>query len=235
VVATALRLGEKPFQDGVPGKGVNWYRIPPVGADRPLVVTLQPIGGDDSDLYLFPGSGALYGSGATCLGSSSRLPAGGGDRLPSGFAPDWVVLEAKASQGWPTTQVAVWGVPGGFPPKKRYFIECDPVWGLTIDGPMKGGTLAPRDSHWCRFKVKAGHKYWISVTYYSAVVHVMLYVYLERATRFIAGNTPPVVSFTAEQSGTCYLRVYGNTDAPCPYAVGVNDITGLEAAPRPVR
>ncbi|NPV48657.1 MAG: hypothetical protein HPY69_17080 [Armatimonadetes bacterium] len=217
-VATALRLGEPPVLQRVPAKSVNWYRIPPIGVDRPLLVTLQPTADEDSDLYLFPGSATGYGSGATCLGSSNRLPLGNTDR-PGGFAPDWVVLEATDSKGWPAAQVAVWGAPGGATPK-HYRIECDPVWGLTVGGSSKGATLTYRDSHWYRFPVKAGHSYWIEREYGSADGRCDVYAYLGRATRYLGAGAFPQLDAT--ETGTCYLRLYGSTSAACPYTILVD-------------
>lgn len=216
-VATALRLGEPPLLQRVPAKSVNWYRIPAVGVDRPLLVTLQPTADEDSDLYLFPGSATGYGSGATCLGASNRLPLGNIDR-PAGYAPDWVALEATDSKGWPTAQVAVWGAPGGATPK-HYRLECDPVWGLTVDGSAKGGTLTYRDSHWYRFPIKAGHSYWVNREYLSADGRCSMYAYLGRATRYLGAGALP--QLTATETGTCYLRMYGYTTAACPYTVDV--------------
>lgn len=216
-IATALRLGDPALVDRVPEKAVNWYRIPPVGVDRPLIVTLQPTADEDSDLYLFQGSATGYGAGATCLGASSRLPLGNTDR-PNGYAPDWVALDATDSKGWPTAQVAVWGAAGGGSPK-HYRIECDPVWGLTVDGAHKSGTVTYRNSHWYRFAVKAGHVYFIQRWYTSADGRMNVYAYLNRATRYLTANNGEV---HPDQNGFCYLRLYGTSTVACPYGIEVD-------------
>jgi hypothetical protein len=219
--ATAIALGFPPLNGKVPAKAVNWYRIPPVGVTRPLVVSLQPTHGEDSDLYVFAGSGAGYAPGATCLGSSTRLPTGGDDQTHS-FVTDWVAFDAKPSSGAPAAQIAVWGVPGGATPC-RYRTECSPVWGLTVNSPTpKGATVGYQDSHWYRFAVQAGQSYWIDVMLQSAEADVDIFAYLGKSTRYLGKSAVGGLQVDPGLSGSCYVRVYSMWITESPYTLQVS-------------
>jgi hypothetical protein len=205
---TALVIEAPPLTGRTPAKNINWYRVPPVSATRELLVTLQPTADEDSDLYLLSADGETYSPKAACLGYSNRLPAGGDD--VNGYAPDWAAFTTPNSQGRQSAQVAVYGMATGATPK-HYRVECDPVWGLTVNGVTKGGSLTLYDSHWYRFAGQAGTDYDVMLQAISGDPDT--YVYQGDATHFIAKDTQvgsgTSVGFTAAVDGYYYVRVHG--------------------------
>lgn len=205
---TPLVIGEVPLVGRVPARNVNWYRVPAVGTPRRLLVTLQPTADEDSDLYLLSADGETYNPKAASLGYSNRLPTGGDD--VDGYAPDWVAFDTVATAGRQAAQVAVCGVATGATPK-HYRVECDPVWGLTVNGPSKTGSLAQHDSHWYRFLGQQGVHYDVMLVANNGDPDT--YIYEGDAKHFIAKDVQvgsgTSVGFTASVSGFYYVRVYG--------------------------
>lgn len=205
---TALVIGEAPLTGRTPSRSINWYRVPPVSTTRMLLVTLQPTADEDTDLYLLSGDGEAYSPKAACLGYSNRLPVAGDD--VNGYAPDWVAFDIGATAGRQAAQVAVCGVATGVTPK-HYRVECDAVWGLTVNGVAKAGTLTEYDSHWYRFLGQQGTSYDVMLLAQSGDPDT--YVYQGDARHFIAKDVQvgsgTSVGFTASVTGYYYIRVHG--------------------------
>ncbi len=204
---TALVIGEAPLAGKTPARNISWYRVPPVGAVRELLVMVQPTADEDTDLYLLSANGPTYKPKAVSLGYSNRLPAGGDE--VHGYAPDWVAFTTEATTGLQTAQVAIYGVATGATPK-HYRVECDPVWGLTVNGVTKNGSLAQYDSRWYRFAGKMGQDYRIIVGATGGDPDA--YAYQGEAKHFVAKHTVTgggTLHLTAAANGPYYLRLYG--------------------------
>lgn len=209
---SALVIGEAPLTGRTPARSINWYRVPPVSSSRRLLVTLQPTADEDTDLYLLSADGEAYRPEAACLGYSNRLPSGGDD--VDGYAPDWVAFDTGATAGRQAAQVAVCGVATGATPK-HYRLECDPVWGLTVNGTSKSGSLAEHDSRWYQFTGQIGKDYRIIVG--TSGGDPDTYAYQGDAKHFVAKHTVTgggTVYLTAAANGTYFVRLYGFRAGP---------------------
>jgi len=197
-----------PKKDRVPKKQISWYKLDNLTATQTCLVCIQPTANEDADLYVMDGRGSGYYDGSGCIAYSVRFPAGASDQISLGYAPDWVVFDSGATQGWPSAQVAVYGVDGD-PRLKNYRIEAENVWGITVNGGGAGGSIEEYDSHWWQFDATNGTAYTVTLTATSGDPD--LYVYQDRATEFVDSDTGVgggSVSFTATDTVRHIIRVY---------------------------
>lgn len=215
-LGTPLLIDQLPAACTVPRNRAFWYGIQ-LQAQQPYVITLQPSEADeDSDLYLFrPQSGQLRP-----LGNSRR--GHDGDTLAT---PDWVAFTTNeggihhvAVTGWsPTT--------AGDP--NNYRLEADQVRTVEVNGAASTGELAQLDSHFYTFQAQAGVPQTVTLTSTTGDADLFVYgaaSYLLRGSD--TGENEDVVSFTPDETGPNYVRVYGAATTSS-YSLTV----GAEASP----
>ncbi len=203
-----LKFDVAPKKDRVPKKHISWYKLDNLTSTQTCLVCIQPTADEDADLYVMDGRGSGYGNGSGCIGYSVRLPSGATDQVTGGYAPDWVLFDSGATQGWPTAQVAVYGV-NGDPRLKNYRIEAENVWSVAVNGGPASGSIAEYDSHWWQFNATNGTAYTVTLTANSGDPD--LYVYQDEATEFVDSDESVgggSVSFTATDTVRHIIRAY---------------------------
>lgn len=204
-----LGLNAAPAAGTVPVRQVSWYRLAAYPTDRKVVITLQQLAPEDSDLFVL--SSAPYLSGANLLGSSTRSASGGDGDVCDAGVPDWLFLSLPAPNDNPAAQIAVYGV-NNDPALKHYQLAIDTVTTLAVDAVAAvHGSVPEFDSRWYRFRPTVGQTYDV----YAALASGSdpdLFVYRGSATGFVGADTTAGtahVRFTATNDTWHYVRLYG--------------------------
>ena len=202
-----------------PAGWANWFAVP-VGTTGSWVITLQPTGLQEVDLYVLEGRSSDFTDGADCKAYSNRattpFPS---DHVKGGYAPDWV---APWLAGWlrsPSAYVAVAGPASGLT-AGSFTIEADRPGGLSVGGASSAGSLAAGNSRWFTIWATFGTSY--SVVLSSLGGDPDLYVYENTSTEYVTGSAASggaTVSFAAAEAGFHYIRVYAYND--CKYVIHV--------------
>jgi hypothetical protein len=210
-MGTLLSFGRWPKTATVTAKNVNWFRVAGAKAAAVCVVTLQPTADEDADLFVMKGDASGFGgSGDDCLGYSRRTPDGGAPDPVHGFAPDWVAYEPGNTSGWPSAQVAVYGMHSGTA-VKHFWVEADRASQLVVNGGGYTHTVEGGNSNWYYFAATSGLQYTVRLQSVTAG-DPDSYVYGSTASQFKAKHTAAGggdAVFTATETGRHYIRVFG--------------------------
>lgn len=195
----------------------DWYYIQPLNTDLRLVIMVQPTANEDSDLYVFEGTGSDFDDDANCLAYSRRLPTlnQGPDSL-GGYAPDWVAIDFTDTNGYPAAQVGVYGYENWGVSEYHYRIEVDKIRWISVNGPWYHSKVAYQQSDWWAFWGTTGNHYVVRTV---SPGNPDMYVYEQHSSGFIDDEEGPaggIVEFDADYSGWHYVRVFGAKTTPGP-------------------
>lgn len=207
-VPTLLRVGTSPLLAKVPQGQINWFRLPAARFARTWVLTLQQLGGADTDLYAFEGPGNVLGDGLAALAFSNRQPGSDSDTV-DGDVPDWLSIPVVDSGGHAAAMVAVYGAQ--LPVFSGDFtLEADNVFELTPEAAATRGTTVGGDSRWYRFRSRASTTYQITLT--NVTRNPDMYVYRKNALGYTvrAVGTTSAVLFAAPEADDYYVRIFAN-------------------------
>jgi len=203
----------------VPTGWANWYAVPP-SVTGYWVVTLQPTGTAEVDLYAMEGHSTDFADGVACKAYSNRastpFPS---DHVKGGYAPDWV---APWLAGWihsPSAYVAVVG-PADGATAGSFTVEADRPGALTVGGASSAGSLAAGNSRWFDIWCTLGTAYTVTMNAISGDPD--LYIYENSSTEYVTGSAAAggaTATFTAAEMGFHFIRVYAYND--CKYSIRV--------------
>jgi hypothetical protein len=218
-VGGLLSFGARGIDSTVAKKQTNWFRLPANASTKPIVVLLQPTADEDSDLYVMRGNAQNWPGSDACLGYSNRTPTGGADPLPTyGVAPDWVAFAPGDTSGWPAGQIAVYGMEGGSA-TKHFWVEADVVDTLTVNGGAFAHSVDGGMSRWYKFAATAGKQYTVRLGNPLSGTPDC-FVYGNKSTKFKAQHSGiGDAIFTATETSTHYVRVWGEAPGANNYAV----------------
>jgi hypothetical protein len=213
-LGTLLKFGDVPKTTTVPRKQTNWFRLPPIGAGKTIVVTLQPTADEDSDLYV------MKGPAGPVLAYSNRTPTAGSDPLPTyGYVPDWAAFTPGNTHGWPAALIAAFGMPNGTA-TKHFWVESDIVSPLIVNGGGYSHAVQGGSSNWYSFPATAGKQYTVRLAQF--VGKPDWFVYGDKSWKFkaqyISGGGGDAV-FTATETTTHFVRVWGESPGANTYHV----------------
>lgn len=214
-----------PARTGVVDRAnIDWYYLQPLSpASIELIIMIQPTANEDADLYVLEGIVSDYDDGAACLGYSTRFPSDPGGPTPmGGYAPDWTAIDFSNTGGYPAAQVAVYGYEGATGgAQDHYRIEVDKPRYPTVNGAWLHDQVAYRQSDWFAFQATAGNQYTVRTLSPDNPSH---YVYELDSGGFVGAEETAgggIVQYTATETGTHYVRVFGASPGPNRYDIKV--------------